>query len=552
MKPNGCVYEALRLLSWMPFLDRPEMAAVTGRSRSAVYETVHELEVEGLAAPVPHATDLTPLTARYHLTVDGVRRLAREEGIGLDDLLRSRPVSLQWRAVMLKRLDAVAVIYRLASAVSDAAHPMRFHWHRATPTDAAMLLSNGRTVAVVRQGPTATRTAFSKRMRRLWDGTLPGAVLMLVPDDVRLRHARRLLAGAPRPVFLGLESDAAAADPDDPIWHPGSASSTVDLRTALDRVQPGPELPDELPLSRFSLPWDMPMGGPGRDLPDHALPALLKSAEKRCLDFLSDWPWIALKDLASLLAVSDSRASRIVSVLEDFGLVMSFTPGRRSRLALTDRGLAVLVHRDRGSLPIAKTRWSAEPIDTGAPPDWRNVSGSRSRQLLRYVQHTAAVHSFVASLAAQARTLGWEITQFDPPRRASRYFRHEDSLRSIQPDAFGILRKGGTSWPFFLEWERRAVRPATMAARIAPYIRYYSTHRPADDHGQRPAILIVFHDDLAAARFLRTAREEMDRADIALPLWVSHRSLLQRVGALGPAWRAPGDYEPTHALPARR
>ena len=549
MKPAGCPYEILRLLSWTPFLDRLELAAVSGRSRAAVYEAVRELEDEGLVAPVPHATDLTPLTARFHLTADGVRLLAREEEKGLDDLLRERPVSLQWRAVMLKRLDAVAVIYRLASAVSDAAHPIGFHWHRATPTDAAMLLPRRRTVGVVRQGSTSTRTAFSKRMRRLWDGPLPGAILMLVPDEVRLRHARRLLAGAPRPVFLALESEAAAAGPGDAIWHPWSAGSTVDLRTALDGVRPGPDLPDEPPLSRVSLPWDMPTGGPGRDLPDHALPAILKSAEKRCLDLLSDWPWIALKNLASLLAVSDSRASRIVSVLGDFGLVRNVTPGRRSRLALSDRGLAVLAHRDRASLPIARSRWSAKPLDPDAPLDWRNVSGSRSRQLLRNVQHTGDVHAFVAAFTEQARTLGWEIAQLDPPRRASRYFRHEGSLRSIQPDAFAILRKGGTKWPFFLEWERRAVRPATMAARIAPYIRYYSTHRPADDHGTRPAVLVVFHDGLAAARFLRTARDETTRAGVTLPLWVSHGSILERVGPLGPAWRTPDEYEHVRAVP---
>ena len=552
MKLAGCPYETLRLLSWMPFLDRLEMAAVSGWSRAAIYEAIRVLEDDGLASPVPHATDLTSLTARYHLTADGVRLLAREEEIGLDDLLRSRPVSLQWRAVMLKRLDAAAVVYRLASAVSDAAYPMRFRWHRATPIDAAMILPKGKNVAVVRQGTTSTRTAFSKRMRRLWDGPLPGCVLLLVPDEVRLRQARRMLSGAPSPVFLALESEAAAADRDDPIWHPGSAGSTVDLYTVLDGVRPGPQLLEEPPLTRVSLPWDMPAGGPNRDLPDHALPALLKSAEKRCLDLLSDWPWIALKNLASLLAVSDSRASRIVSVLGDFGLVGNVTPERRSRLALTDRGLAVLAHRDRASLPIARRRWSAEPIDPGAPLDWRNVSGSRSRQLLRYVQHTAAVHSFVASLAAQAPALGWEVAQVDPPRRASRYFRHDDSLRSIQPDAFGILRRGRSDWPFFLEWERRAVRPATMATRLAPYLRYYSTHRPADDHGTRPTLLVVFHDDLAAARFLRVARERMAGAGVALPLWVSHKSILDRVGPLGAAWRLPSEYGPARALPVRR
>lgn len=550
MKPDGCPYELLRLLSWMPFLDRLEMAAVSGRSRSAVYEAVRRMEDEGLAAPVPHATDLTPLSARYHLTADGVRRLAREEGVALDDLLRERPVSLQWRAVLLKRLDAAAVVYRLASAVSNAAYPMRLLWYRAMPMDAAMLLPKGRRVAVVRQGPTSDRTAFSKRMRRVLEGQFPGGVLMIVSDDVRLRHARRMLARAPRPVLLALERDVATAGADDPIWHTTSATAGVDLKSALDMVHPGGEVPEEQPLARVSLPWDMPAGRPGMDLPDHALPTILKSAEKRALDLISDWPWITRKRLASLMAASEPRASQVLAGLEEFGLAIRLS-GPRSRIALADRGLAVLAHRDRASLSIATRRWSAEPIDPEAPLTWRNVSGSRCRQLLRNAEHTEAVHAFLAALVGQASTLGWEIAQLDPPHRASRHFRHDRSLRSIQPDAFAVLRKGRTAWPFFLEYERRAVRPATMASRIAPHLRYHSTRRPADDHGQRPALLVVFGDDLAAARFLGLARQETDRAGVELPLWVSHRSLLERVGPLGRAWRTPDGRELEHARPVK-
>ena len=47
-----------------------------------------------------------------------------------------------------------------------------------------------------------------------------------------------------------------------------------------------------------------------------------------------------------------------------------------------------------------------------------------------------------------------------------------------------------------------AVRPVTMAARIAPYLRYYATRRPLDDHGVVPLVLVVFDDDLAAGHFL--------------------------------------------------
>ena len=286
------------------------------------------------------------------------------------------------------------------------------------------------------------------------------------------------------------------------------------------------------------------------------LPALLKPAEKRALDLISDWPWISRKDLASLMSVSESRVSQLVTSLEDFGLVTR-VPAAGRRMTLTDGGLALLARRDRASVGVAKRRWSVTPLDPQAPLDWRNVSGRRSRQLLRNVEHTAAVHAFIAALARQSRSLGWELEQLDPPLRASRYFRHGDlparagGMRSIHPDAFGVLRRGPETWPFLLEWERRAVRPTTMADRLAPYLRYYSTHRPTDDHGAQPAVLVVFDDDLAATHFLRVAREEMDRAGVGVPLRVSHRSLLERVGPLGRAWRTTGGSEIGHAFQSR-
>ena len=122
------------------------------------------------------------------------------------------------------------------------------------------------------------------------------------------------------------------------------------------------------------------------------------------------------------------------------------------------------------------------------------------------------------ALAGQARAQELEVVQFDPPRRASRFFRHEGSLRSVRPDAFGVLRRGGETLPFFLEWERRAVRPVTMAARLSPYLRYYSSRRPLDDHGLMPIVLVVFDDELAATHFLRVARQEMARAGVRVPL----------------------------------
>ena len=87
------------------------------------------------------------------------------------------------------------------------------------------------------------------------------------------------------------------------------------------------------------------------------------------------------------------------------------------------------------------------------------------------------------------------------------------------------------------------MRPSTMSDRLAPYLRYYSSHRPTDDHGTRPSVLIVFDNEIAQTHFLRVAREEMRAEGTAVPLWVSHSEAVDALGPLGRAWRAPGDWE---------
>ncbi len=538
MRPE---HDCLRLLAHMPLLDRLELVAVSGWSRGAVYGSIRALEEGGLVASLPHASELVAPTRRYCLTTAGLRRLASEEDVAVHELLRSRPVSAHWRRILLERLDAVAASYRLAAAIADLHYPLRFRWYRAMPMDASIALPDGRTLAVVRQGHTAERTAFAKRLWRLRDGPRPGAYLVLAPDEMRLRHTARLMADAPAPVFLALERDAVSSEPGSRVWRTASGAPLLELDEVLHHVLAHGAWPEEQPPSRATLPEDLREVDAG-EAPGRLLPARLGSASKRALDLIADWPWISPGDLGGLLGVSGARVSQLVLPLEDIGLVVR-TVGR---LVLGDRGLSMLARRDRASVGLARKRWSAARLHPDAPRSWRNLTGRRTRQLFRNLEHTAAVHGFVSALARQARDLGWEVAQLDPPHRATRYFRHDGSLRSVHPDAFGMLRQGDTVWPFFLEWERRAVRPVTMAARLAPYLRYYASHRPNDDHGVRPAVLVVFDDELAASRFLRVAREGMEHARVEVPLLVSHRRLLRHEGPLRDSWSCSAGSKPTH------
>ena len=530
MTPTDCETGLLRRLAETPFADRLDLAALSGWSRGAVYAGMDRLQERGMVDAIPHATPLLPPTKPV-LSQRPRPLCPWPNWKGLPWKICSAPARCRpnGSVSLLERLDAVAVIYRLAAAVSNAAFPISIRLFRAAPVDAGFVLPGGRTVAVVRQGNTADRTGFSKRLWRLREGPMSGGVLVLSPDEVRLRQARRMLAGARFPVYLALEKDAALAGPDSPVWRPPSVAADLDLRYVLAHLARSGKLPVEAQPARAALPADIDLDAPAADW---LLPAMLGPAEKRALDLLSDWPWASRRDLAGLMGVSTRRVSQLTERLEGFGLLSHPNAQGTRRLALSDRALALLARRDRTSVGTARRRWSVAPIDPLALLTWRNVTGSRSRQLLRNVEHTGAVHWFLGSLAGQARAAGREVVQFDPPRRASRYFRHDGRLHSVRPDSFGVLRRGDTTLPFFLEWERRAVRPTTMAARLAPYLRYYSTRRPLDDHGVTPIVLVVFDDELAASHFLRVAREEMERAGVEVPLWVSHKAALERQGPL--------------------
>ena len=551
--------QVLRYLASMPFLDRLELSAVSGMSEGTAHNVLLSLSGEGLVGLGRHASPLTASTRRFYLTKEGLGGLAREDGMSINGVLRAYPVSSHWRRILLERLDAVGVIYRLASASADVGGPIRFRWYRAMPLDAGIALSDRRTLGVIRQGPLSDGTGFSERVWRLMDAEqrLPGALLAVMPDDVRLRRASRLLTRFPGPVYLALERDVAQADSDERVWRLTSGGVALNLRSALSYVRPGGGLPSEPPTSKASIPDDLGVPERTKRTRDHPsvslgqalLPVLLKPAEKRLLEYLSRWPFITPEDLGGLLDVSEDGVLKLVARLGRLDLVSSARIGNRRRLGLRDRGLAFLARRDRASVSTAVKRWSVKPVEGNSPDTWRNVSGRRSRHLARTIEHTEAVHGFMAMLARQVRRAGdYRIVQLAPPHEAVRYFRHGEKLRSVHPDAFGVLRKGDKIIPFFLEWERRAVRPGTMASRLAPYLRYYSSRQPLDDHGVQPLLLMVFDDPLVEARFLSVARSEMAKAGVEVPLWVSYREALEKHGPLGPAWRSPDALEPTCAL----
>ena len=125
---------------------------------------------------------------RYYLTTRGVAEAAGFLGFATpSDFVRAYPVSREWLALLIRRMDAVAAVYRIAASLSPGTGSLRSHveFHRRGRFDATTTLHDGRTFGVVRQGLALRRLSLYDRLRAIaeYDYTRrPDTILILTPS----------------------------------------------------------------------------------------------------------------------------------------------------------------------------------------------------------------------------------------------------------------------------------------------------------------------------------------------------------------------------------
>ena len=97
------------------------------------------------------------------------------------------PCPGKWLALLIRRMDAVAAVYRLTSSLSPGIDSLRSHveFHRRGRFDATITLHDGRSFGVVRQGLALRRRSLYDRLRAIaeYDYTRrPEATLILTPS----------------------------------------------------------------------------------------------------------------------------------------------------------------------------------------------------------------------------------------------------------------------------------------------------------------------------------------------------------------------------------
>ena len=306
--------QLLDSLSRMPFIDTAELALVLGEPHATVHRTLTDLLASGILGRVSHGTAHLPSSRRYYLTANGIRQAAELLGFATpSDFVRAYPVSREWLTLLIRRMDAVAAVYRLAASLSPGTNGLRSHveFHRKGRFDATITLHDGRSFGLVRQGLALRRRSLYDRLRAIaeYDYTRrSGTVLILTPSVWEQRLTTRFCMELNiEDSYVGLESRDTLERRDLHVWQKTSglfSGSYYTLDFVSSQGGPGGALRAESPSrKRASIPH------PERLV--QAAPTFgISPSEKRVLDLITDHPMIPREHLACWLGVSEGRSAR--------------------------------------------------------------------------------------------------------------------------------------------------------------------------------------------------------------------------------------------------
>ena len=527
--------QLLDSLSRTPFVDSAELARILGEAHATVHRTLTGLLAAGILGRVSHDTAHLSSSQRYYLTAQGIRQAAELLGFATpSDFMRTYPVSREWLTLLIRRMDAVAAVYRLAASLSPGIGSRRsqVEFHRRGRFDATITLHDGRSFGVVRQGLALRRRSLYDRLRAIaqFDYTRrPNATLVLTPSVWEERLTTRFCINLNLDdCFVAVETRDALERRDLRLWHRYSwvGSSYHTLKDVSAHGSPGGGPRTQSPSrKRASLPRPERMA--------QSAPAFgISPSEKRTLDLLTDHPMIPREHLARWLGVSEGRVSQMMrSLVDTWGLVERRGNRGDTRYTLSAEGIRYGTHRDRAQLPTTRGIWSTA-LTTDRQGRRRHV-GHRIETWARQTKHADGITWFLSELEAETRAdPDSELLLSVPTARSDRAYNWGDS--AIAPDAVGKVIAGGLHVPFYFEYELRARHPRGVIARLSPYTSYYWSPEHEDDQPPFPTTLFVVDTEDVEDTYVRTAAR-MSR--MSLPILVSCIPVLSNTGILGCSWR---------------
>ena len=528
--------QLLDALSLMPFVDSTELALILGEPHATVHRHLAGLLDDGITTSVNHGTAHLPSSGRYCLTAKGIREAAGVLGFDTpSDFVRAYPMSREWLTLLIRRMDAVASVYRLASSLSPGSDGLRtrVEFHRRGRFDATITLHDGRSFGVVRQGLALRRRSLYDRLRAIAEynySQRPSVVLVLTPSVWERRLTARFCEQRDlRDCFVAVESSEALQRRGGRVWQSASfliGGRHITLEGVISEASGGGG-------SRAASPERKRASIPRPERMVETAPAFgLSPSEKRTLDLITDHPMIPREHLATWFGVSKGRVSQMVNTLvKTWGLIERHGKRGDTRYTLSAEGIRYVTHRDRAELPTTRGTWSTE-LTTDEEGRRRHV-GHRIETWARQTKHADGITWFLSKLESETRDdPGSELVWSVPTARSDRAYNWGRS--AIAPDAVGHLVTDGHDVPFYLEHELRARHPQGVMARLDPYESYYWSPDHEEDQPPYPVTLFVVDTEEVEDTYVRTAAR-MNR--MSLPILVSCIPVLSTTGILGRSWR---------------
>ena len=194
-------FETLEALCHTPLATVDELATFIRIPVNTLRERLARLAKKGFVQSLPHRLQLlgSRPQRRFYPRREGISALADGEA-GIERLMRLCPVSRQRFRVLAERLDAVAVLYRVASMMAEcdsSEAPVVVDHCRSGPYDMQLRLPSGGSIGLVRQGPMLSPASLRYRIRtieRMHVTERPLATLILADSEQDMRRTLRTIA----------------------------------------------------------------------------------------------------------------------------------------------------------------------------------------------------------------------------------------------------------------------------------------------------------------------------------------------------------------------
>ena len=266
----------------------------------------------------------------------------------------------------------------------------------------------------------------------------------------------------------------------------------------------------------------------------------VKGMDRDLLDLIGRHPFLSSDGLATVLGWEVRRLRERLTRMIGLGFVRLVesgeirAPARTELIELTIDGVD-LVAAQQGLSVAEAIRYNG--LAGGGP---EQEIGDR-HLVLRNLQHTLGADAIFVELyrrlgVATATAGGDAVLEWRNAATCSR--------KRARPDGYGMIRRHGATFGFFLEFDRGTMSVRGYGAKWSGYYHYQESRAFERDYDGFPTILVVTTDNAAEERIARSARAASVGRWVQLPVlltceWRITSDPSNPDGVLGRIWREP-------------